>query len=226
MSESTARNVEFTNNWNGAASADITNKFFEDIMDDFDMETSGDDDSPIAGHDEETESDEHFTCLDNNGKLKEMKEKVKPPLTRLEAHLLRGLAHALSAADGEKVEEMLGILAEHPGSIRRVLEELKQIKEASDDLKTLRVSWEQGTDRNNQQFVRLIMNREESKRSNVQLIIGSDGRNQAVRNQQGGNPETLSMSAGLEAVRPIEAMRQLSVKQELLREATERGRRP
>ncbi|MBX9669221.1 MAG: hypothetical protein K2X93_16470 [Candidatus Obscuribacterales bacterium] len=225
MSESTARNVEFINNWNGAAPTDITNKFFEDIMDDFDMETSSDDDSAIALHDE-TESDEQFTCLDDGGKLKEMKEKVKPPLTRLEAHVLRGLAHALSAADGEKVEEMLGILAEHPGSIRRVLEELKHIKEASDDLKTLNVSWEQGTDRNNQQFVRLIMRRNESKSSNVQVVIGSDGRNQAVRIQSGGNPENLSMSTGLEAVRPIEAMRQLSVKQELLREATERGRRP
>jgi 23S rRNA pseudoU1915 N3-methylase RlmH len=151
-------------------------------------------------------------------------EKQLPPLTRFEAHALRVLAKSLSDGDAEATQEMLEVLAEdHPRSIRRVLEELKRIKEASDDLKNLKITWEQGTDRNNQRFVRLYMTKPDSKTSQVEVVIGSDGRNQAIRrNDATGQRENITLQAGLEAVRPVEALRQLSVKQELLREATRR----
>ncbi len=223
MNESTPRNVEFPINWNSGAPDDITSKVYDDIMDDFDMTPAVANDNFAPEEEEETEwdeSEEYEECSEAE-KMKKL-EKAPRPLTRLEAHVLRSLVRALSDADAEKAEEMLGILAEHPDSIRRVLEEFKHIKEASDDLKTLNISWEQGTDRNNQQFVRVHMTRAESKTSSVEVVIGSDGRNQALRRTTNGRTDILPMSTGLEAVRPVEALRQLSVKQELLRQATER----
>lgn len=159
-----------------------------------------------------------------NAKLTEKAERQPPPLTRFEAHALRVLAKSLSDGDAAATQEMLEVLAEdHPKSVRRVLEDLKRIKEASDDLQNLKITWEQGTDRNNQPFVRLHMTKPDSKTSRVEVTIGSDGRNQSVRvNDLTGQRDNITLQVGLEAVRPVEALRQLSVKQELLREATRR----
>jgi hypothetical protein len=225
MSESTAREIGFPDNRTTAESAAVAGKIFDDIMGDFELTPAvATDGSAVTAAGQETVSEGSEVKLDSTKTvMKEVAEKSKPPLTRLEAHVLRSLSRALSDGDAESAQELLGILADHPNSTKRVLEELKRIKEASDDQSLLKISWEQGTDRNDQRFVRLYMTRQDSGSSRVEVVIGSDGRHQAVRHDEKNNTKKdLPLKDGMEAVRPVEALRQLSVKKELLREATER----
>jgi hypothetical protein len=220
-----SKQAEFSDQGTASESATVAGRVLQDIIGDFELTPAIAKDKFVASAaagdtvSQRTEANTEAVKAD-----KDVAEKQRPPLTRTEAHLLRSLSRSLSDGDPAAAQELLGILADdHPNSIRRVLEELKYIKEASDDQQELRINWEQGTDRNNERFVRLYMTRSTPPSTRVEVGIGSDGRNQAVRHDdKTGEKENLSLQAGLEAVRPVEARRQLSVKQELLRKATER----
>ena len=150
-------------------------------------------------------------------------EKELPPLTRTESLMLRSLTTALHDANPETIQELLGALSEHPNSVRRVLGELKKVIEQSDEAGTLRVNWEQGTDSNNQSFVRLRLSKPDSADSRLNVVIGSDGQHQSFRHTKNTNQtELVPLEQGMQGVRPEQGRRQVSVKKELLKQAIER----